>query len=212
MKSPSQEREFVVLNKIQMKNKALVNSFISAGYVVIEDKFVPQGKKQSKPVQECRCFACKEMERLGYTDEKKFWDDWFANKEKKQLQQDKYKHGTRTYEETLETVKKLSKLMQKEGWEEIEKQAIGYMGKKYGQYNYDFMEAVFFFKEIMPKLLATERQKVEEMIKKAKLEAYDEFFLEIDREFESFKIDEAMGKILSKLRSEQRAKLQRIIK
>ena len=48
-----------------------------------------QSMKKHKPVEEkCTCFCCTEMERLGYTDEAKFWEDYFAHKEKKQPQQD----------------------------------------------------------------------------------------------------------------------------
>jgi hypothetical protein len=39
-------------------------------------------------------------------------------------------------------------------------------------------------------------------LQRCKEEAYNRFFLEIDKEFESFKITEAMGKILQRLKKE----------
>lgn len=78
-------------------------------------------------------------------------------------------NDTYTYEETLETVKKLSKLMQKEGWEED-------WDRLFRRLNID--ENMWPMKHFIRSLLAKERQKVEEM--KGAIKEIEELMSESD--------------------------------
>lgn len=171
-------------------------------------KTTPPTPKQDKPQEECPQCGLQGKQR----------DKYCGCIVSQPPQKEGCKNDTYTYEETLETVKKLSKLMQKEGWEEeFDKKFVAQQGKK----KVWWVDNPKRIKDYVHSLLATERQKVEEMMNEVIGEKESEKVFYINRKCnQCLKPEGAIHDancyvaeciIRNKLRSEQRAKLQRIM-